>query len=92
MKYWLSLLMIRESDQLVEIAKIAEEVGFAGVAMADHLVMPTEIETKYPYTPTGEMFWPDDTPWPDPWCMLSAIASADQQTGARHQHLSCGTT
>jgi len=68
--------MIRESDQLVEIAKIAEEVGFAGVAMADHLVMPTEIETRYPYTPTGEMFWPDDTPWPDPWCMLSAIASA----------------
>jgi probable F420-dependent oxidoreductase len=76
MEYWLSLLMTRETDQLVEIARIAEELGFAGVAMADHLVMPTKIQTKYPYTPNGEVFWPDDTPWPDPWCALSAMAAA----------------
>ena len=48
MKYWLSLLMIPETDQLIELAQIAEEVGFHGVSVADHLVMPARFETPYP--------------------------------------------
>ena len=57
MKFWLSLVSVMEVDQLVEIAKYAEEVGFGGITCADHLVMPTRIDSKYPYTPDGEVFW-----------------------------------
>lgn len=32
----------------------AEEVGFSSVAVADHIVVPTAIESAYPYTVKGE--------------------------------------
>ena len=77
MKHWISLVNVPEVDQFVDIAKFAEEAGFHGVSVADHLVMPTRIkESKYPYTPDGKMWWPEDTPWPDPWVSLTAMGVA----------------
>ncbi len=75
MKFWLSLVSVMEVYQLVEIAKYAEEVGFGGITCADHLVMPTRIDSKYPYTPDGEVFWPENTPWPDPWVTLATMGA-----------------
>jgi probable F420-dependent oxidoreductase len=75
MKFWLSLVSVMEIDQLVPIAKYAEEIGFGGITCADHLVMPTKIESKYPYTPDGEVFWPETTPWPDPWVTLATMGA-----------------
>ena len=79
MKYWLTLVQVPESEQLVEIARFAEEVGFYGISVADHLVMPTKIQSRYPYTEDGEIFWPEDAPWPDPWVTLGAMASVTQE-------------
>lgn len=76
MKFWLSLMPIQETGQLVEIARFAEELGYHGITMADHLVMPTRIESKYPYTEDGKMWWPPDTPWLDPWITLAAMGTA----------------
>lgn len=76
MKYWISLVTTMEMDQLVEIAKFAEQVGFEGVTVPDHLVIPTEVKTPYPYTPDGAMWWPVETPWPDPWVTLAAMGAA----------------
>jgi len=74
-KHWISLVSVPEVDQYLEIARFAEELGFAGISLADHLVMPLSIESKYPYTPDGKMWWPADTPWPDPWVTLSAMSA-----------------
>ena len=79
MKYWLTLVQVPESEQLVDIARFAEEVGFHGISVADHLVMPTRIESRYPYTEDGEIFWPLDAPWPDPWVTLGAMASVTRE-------------
>jgi probable F420-dependent oxidoreductase len=76
MNHWLSLVNVAEVDQYIEIARIAEELGFHGISVADHLVIPTVVESKYPYTPGGETWWPDDTPWPDPWVTLTALGIA----------------
>jgi probable F420-dependent oxidoreductase len=76
MKYWISLVTTMEVDQYVEIARFAEQVGFEGVTVPDHLVVPTKVETPYPYTPDGKMWWPVDTPWPDPWVTLAAMGAA----------------
>lgn len=76
MQHWLSLGFVREVDQLVELARIAEALGFTGVTLADHLVYPAKIATKYPYTPDGKPFWPEDTSWPDPWVTLAAMGTA----------------
>lgn len=76
MKFWLSLMTIFELDQIPEIARYAEELGFYGATYADHLVMPTKIDSKYPYTADGEVFWPPETPWPDPWITLALMGQA----------------
>ncbi len=76
MQHWLSLGFVRETDQLLELARAAEALGFHGVTIADHLLMPTRIRTPYPYTADGETFRPDDTPWPDPFVTLAAIGAA----------------
>lgn len=75
MKFWLSLVSTLELDQLLELARFAEEVGFHGITVADHLVMSTRIESKYPYTEDGAIWWPDDTPWLDPWITLGAMGA-----------------
>lgn len=78
MRFWLSLVSVGEVDQLVPIAEHAEAIGFGGITAADHLVMPTVIKSKYPYTPDGEVFWPEDTPWPDPWITLATMGANTQ--------------
>ena len=79
MKHWLSLVNVPEVDQYIELAKFAEELGFYGVAIADHLVMPAKIETPYPYTPDGKMWWPAETPWADPWVTLAALGAVTKK-------------
>jgi probable F420-dependent oxidoreductase len=75
MRFWLSLVSVGEIDQLIEIARFAEAVGFGGITAADHLVMPARIDSKYPYTEDGAVFWPEDTPWPDPWVTLATMGA-----------------
>ena len=75
MRFWLSLVTNTEPEQLPAIARHAEEVGFHGVTVPDHLVMSTRIESKYPYTEDGKIWWPDDMPWLDPWVALSAMGA-----------------
>jgi len=79
MRFWLSLVSVMEVDQMVDIARFAEEVGFGGITAADHLVMPTKITSKYPYTPDGEVFWPETTPWPDPWITLATMGAVTKK-------------
>jgi len=76
MKYWVSLVNTCEVDQFIEIAKRAEQLGFEGITVPDHLIYPTRIETPYPYTLDGKTWWPDDNPWPDPWVTLTAMGVA----------------
>lgn len=76
MKYWISLVNTTEVDQFVAIAQKAEELGFEGITVPDHLIYPTKIETKYPYTEDGDVWWPDTNPWPDPWITLTALGAS----------------
>jgi probable F420-dependent oxidoreductase len=40
-------------DDLAALVGRAEALGFASVMIADHIVFPVEIESKYPYTVSG---------------------------------------
>jgi probable F420-dependent oxidoreductase len=73
MQFWQSLAFT-EIDQLVDIAHICEGLGFHGVFVADHLYYPEKLESRYPYTEDG---WPPfnaETPWPDVWAAIAAMA------------------
>ena len=79
MKFWLSLVTVREIEQLPTLAKLAEQLGFHGLMIGDHLAMPAKIESRYPYSPDGKLFVPLDTPWPDPWITFAHLAAHTQK-------------
>jgi len=75
MKFWVSLVSVRETAQLPELARFAEELGFHGLMVGDHLIWPAHIETRYPYSADGKIFLPPDTPWLDPWVLFAHLGA-----------------
>jgi probable F420-dependent oxidoreductase len=63
-------------DQLIDLARTAEECGFASIALPDSLFYSEEVSAKYPYTPDGSRFWNADTPWSDPLVTAAALGAA----------------
>ena len=73
MEFWQSVARTHP-DQLAPVAQLAEELGFAGVTMADHLVRPMSIQSSYPYAAGGKMATDERTPYPDPWLLSVFLA------------------
>jgi probable F420-dependent oxidoreductase len=74
MQFWQSLAFT-EPEQLIPTARIAEEVGFEGVLLSDHLFFPGRLESRYPYAEDGRPGFDGATPFPDPWATISAMAA-----------------
>ncbi len=62
-------------DQLTELARTAEECGYASIALPDSLFFAEQVSAKYPYTPDGSRFWDADTPWADPFVAAAAMGA-----------------
>jgi probable F420-dependent oxidoreductase len=75
MKFWQSLAFV-EMDQMVELARFCEALGFHGVSCGEHLVTTAEQVDEYLYRDSGNIFWNPDTHWPDPWVASAALAQA----------------
>lgn len=78
MKFWQSLAFT-EPEQLIEIAPVCEEVGFDGAFVSDHLFYLEKFEKNYPYNETGDPGFTADTPWPQPWVTISAMAAVTRR-------------
>ncbi|MEM9564520.1 MAG: LLM class F420-dependent oxidoreductase [Actinomycetota bacterium] len=65
-----------DQDSAVEIARVAESVGFESVWGGEHVVFPSTIESAYPYTPDGKVPATPETPIPDPLIWLAYVAAA----------------
>jgi probable F420-dependent oxidoreductase len=73
MKFYVSTAFL-DTREAVEIAKAADEIGYHGMAIPDHVVNLETLTTPYPYTKDGQRRWEAFTDWPDPWVMIGAIA------------------
>lgn len=62
--------------QACALAAAAERAGWAAVAVSDHVVQPAVVRSPYPYTADGKPRFAPDTPWPDPWVLIGAMAGA----------------
>src|SRR5574341_65328 len=61
----------------VELAQAAEAAGFDSLWTIDHVVVPHQYQSRYPYSPTGRMgSGLEDEPMPDPLVWLAYIAAA----------------
>jgi probable F420-dependent oxidoreductase len=74
MRFW-QVVSFSEPEQLVEIARAAEEAGFHGVLLADHIFFPGNLRSRYPYSADGKPAFDGTTPFPDPWTTIAAMAS-----------------
>jgi probable F420-dependent oxidoreductase len=77
-KYW-QVVSFSEPDQLVGIARAAEEAGFHGIMVSDHLFFPGKLVSKYPYSPDGKPAFDGETPFPDAWTTIAAMAAATER-------------
>ena len=50
--------------ETIEMTRLAEELGFYGVSLGDHLFYSVEPSTPYPYTESGQPLFPLDAPGP----------------------------
>jgi probable F420-dependent oxidoreductase len=62
-------------DHLVELARTAEECGFSAIALPDSLFYSERVSADYPYTPDGNRFWNEETPWVDPLVAAAAMGA-----------------
>ena len=65
-----------EHDSALDICRTAEEAGFESVWGGEHVILPTTIESSYPYTADGKIPAEPDTPIPDPLIWLAFAAAA----------------
>lgn len=60
----------------LDVCRRAETAGFESVWGGEHVVMPSEISSSYPYTADGKIPAEPETPIPDPLIWLAFAAAA----------------
>ena len=78
MRFWAGVAFL-DLDELPVIARTADEAGYEGMMVSDHLVFPAHLRSAYPYTSDGVPSWSPDTPWPDPWVLIGALGAVTER-------------
>src|SRR4051794_20203566 len=71
MRYWLPIIG-EAVEQAVDIARMAEDLGYEGVALADHVVVPDGFKSIHP---SGEEMVTTTMPFPDTFVTMGAMAA-----------------
>ena len=78
MKFW-QMLTWMEPEQMLDVARHAELLGFEGVMLGDHAVYPRDIAASYPYSADGRPPMQPDAWYPDCWASIGAMAAVTQR-------------
>ncbi len=71
MRYWMAY-MFEDTSQMLDVARAADELGFAGIALADHIAVPVGFASVHP---SGENPFDVRSQFPDPFTSIAAMAS-----------------
>jgi len=75
MKFWQSLAFV-EPEQVFDVARICDELGFHGLMVSDHLLHFEQLRSRYPYSADGTPpSFTAQTPWPESWSLIAALAA-----------------
>ena len=66
---------VRDVDAMIEIARTAETHGFESLWTFEHVIVPIDYASKYPYSGDGKMAVTPETNFVDPLIALAAIAA-----------------
>lgn len=67
---------ITDTSQMIGLAQLAESAGFESLWTFEHVIVPLDYQSKYPYSESGKMAVEPETPFIDPLIALSAVAAA----------------
>jgi probable F420-dependent oxidoreductase len=72
-----------EGPDALELCRRAEAAGFESLWGGEHVILPTTIESPYPYTADGKIPAEPDTSIPDPliWLAFAAAAAPTMRLG-----------
>lgn len=66
-------------EAIEAFAAKAEELGFHSLWMTDHVALPVDVVTRYPYREDGRFFWPPETPYFDTILTLAWASAATER-------------
>jgi probable F420-dependent oxidoreductase len=73
-KFW-QFLRFTAPGEFLTLATEIEKTPVFGVMLGDHSIFPEKIESHYPYSPDGQLLWDAQTPWPDVYTSIAAMAA-----------------
>jgi probable F420-dependent oxidoreductase len=77
MRFWHAVAFL-EPEHVFEVAKACDALGYHGITVSEHFFYPRQYRSKYPYSHDGSPMWSADTPWPEPWALISAMGAITQ--------------
>ncbi|HLH77306.1 MAG TPA: LLM class F420-dependent oxidoreductase [Candidatus Binataceae bacterium] len=79
MKISITLMGITRGDVLAEVGRHAERLGFASLWVPEHLVMPKDIKTPYPYADRSQIQVSTTSPFCYPFVTLAYLAAVTRK-------------
>ena len=76
---------VANAEQMVRMSQVAESVGVESVWTFEHVIVPVDYKSKYPYSPNGKMGATPETNFIDPLIALAVGCGADEEDPARHR-------
>ena len=70
---------VESVEQIVDLAKLAESLNYESVWTFEHVIVPIDYESKYPYNSSGKMGMPPETNFVDPLIALTAVAAVTEE-------------
>lgn len=70
---------LAQPDIVVTLAQFAEQAGFASIWLADHVVFPTTIASRYPFSASGDFPAPTTDPLLEPIATMGVLAGATKR-------------
>lgn len=67
---------VQSAEQMIALARHAESVGVESLWTFEHVIVPLDYASRYPYSPSGKMGATPETNFVDPLIALSAVAAA----------------
>ena len=61
-------------NAIAAVARKAEESGFESIWIPEHIILPVTYRSPYPYSSSGRMSAPPETPLHDPMLALAFVA------------------
>jgi probable F420-dependent oxidoreductase len=66
-------------ENILKMARFAEDNGFDSVWVSDHVITPRDLQSKYPYNPTGEYPLPPEWDFMEPLATLAVVAGVTER-------------